>query len=129
MKTLKTLLTATVFVSAAISANVQAYDAEAVSESPLSSLIYEDTSIIYSTTTQQSSSPQGILSYGDNHNNNIVWSTEFEQYVNPADFELDQIVDVNSVNRLMNEQPTAAGSMTSDGIFIFNELAGEYQLQ
>lgn len=129
MKTLKTLLTATVFVSAAISASVQAYDAEAVSESSLSSLIYEDISIIYGTDTQHSSSPQGILSYGDNHNKNSVWSTEFEQYVNPADFELDQIVDINSVNRMMNEQPTAAGSMTSDGIFFYNELAGEYHLQ
>lgn len=129
MKTLKTLLTTTLFVSAAMSASVQAYDAEGVSGSPLSSLIYEDTSIIYNTDTQRSSSPTGILSYGDDHNKNSVWSTEFEQYVNPADFELDQIVDINSVNRMMNEQPTAAGSMTSDGIFFYNELAGEYHLQ
>ncbi len=123
MKTLKILLTATLLVSAA------AVQADAISESPLSNLIYVDSSVVYSTNSQQSSSPQGILSYGDDHNKNSVWSTEFEQYVNPSSFEQDQIADIDSVNRLMNEQPTAAGSMTSDGVFIYNQLAGEYQLQ
>ena len=121
MKTLKILLTATLLVSAA------AVQADAISESPLSNLIYVESSVVYSTNGQQSSSPQGILSYGDDHNKNSVWSTEFEQYVNPGDFQQGEVANVEDVNSLMGDNPTAAG--TSRETFIYNELAGEYHLQ
>ena len=74
----------------------------------------------------QSSTPEVILSYGDDANKGSVWSTEFEQYVNPGDFQQD-IASVKDVNRLMSDSPTAAG--TSRETFIYNELAGEYHLQ
>ncbi len=75
----------------------------------------------------QSSTPEVILSYGDDANKNSVWSTEFEQYVNPGDFQQGEVASVEDVNRLMDDNPTAAG--TSRETFIYNELAGEYQLQ
>ncbi len=117
MKTLNTLLTAALFTSVAITAQA---------DNSLSSITYEESSNIYSEVSTQSSTPVGILSYGDNSNKGSVWSAEFEQYVNPGDFQQD-IASVEDVNRLMGDNPTAAG--TSSETFIYNELAGEYHLQ
>ena len=59
-------------------------------------------------------------------NKGSVWSTEFEQYVNPGDFN-SEIAGIGDVNRLMGDNPTAAG--TSRETFIYNELTGENHLQ
>jgi len=121
MKTLKTLLTSALFASVAISSAAQA-------DNSLSNLIYEESSNIYSEVNHQNSKQVGILSYGDNSNQTSVWSTEFEQYVNPADFQQADIASVRDVNQYMGSNPTAAG--TSHGsVFIYNETAGEYHLQ
>ncbi|NOQ79199.1 MAG: hypothetical protein GQ546_07340 [Gammaproteobacteria bacterium] len=121
MKTLKTLLTATLFASVAITGTVQA-------DNSLSSLIYEESLNIYGEVSQQNSIQVGILSYGDNSNQTAVWSTEYEQYVNPADFQQADIASAGDVNQYMGSNPTAAGK-SSANVFIYNETAGEYHLQ
>ena len=121
MKTLKTLLTATLFASVAITATVQA-------DNSLSSLIYEESSNIYGEVSHQNSTQTDILSYGDNSNQTSVWSTEYEQYVNPADFQQADIASVGDINQHMSSNPAAAGQ-SSGSVFIYNEIAGEYHLQ
>ena len=118
MKTLHTFVTAALFASVAIT--VQA-------DNSLSNLIYEESSNIYTETSTQSSTPEGILSYGDDANKSSVWSSEFEQYVDPAGFQQVEISSVDNVNQRIGGNPTAAGS--SREVFIYNELAGEYHLQ
>ncbi len=122
MKTLKTLLTTALFASVAATGVAQA-------DNPLSNLIYDDSSNIYSKVSYQDSSPVGILSYGDNANTDSVWSTEYEQYVNPADHKQSEIAGIEDVNQYMGSNPTAAGRMKGRETFIYNETAGEYHLQ
>lgn len=120
MKTLQTLLTATLFAS--ISMTAQAGN-------PISSLTYEDSSNMFSSVSYQSSESVGILSYGDNANSDSVWSTEYEEYVNPGDFKQAEIASVDEFNQYMDSHPTAAGRIKGREIFIYNETAGEYHLQ
>ena len=120
MKTLKILATATLLSSIAITGTVQA-------DNSLSNLIYEESSNIYSEVTHQTSTQEGILSYSDDANRNSVWSSEYEEYVNPADFK-QEVVSMDDVNQYMGSNPTAAGT-NSSSVFIYNEMAGEYHLQ
>lgn len=121
MKTINKLIAAAFITSVAIGSTVQA-------DSSLSSLIYEESSNIYSEVNQQSSSPVGILSYGDTSNGGSVWSTEFEQYVDPADFKQADMASAGGINQYMESNPTAAGQGRTS-VFIYNDNAGEYQLQ
>lgn len=121
MKTLKIVLASALFASVAITGIAQADDS-------LSSLIYEESANIYSDVTYQSSTAVGILSYGDNSNNKSVWSTEYEQYVNPADYQVIEMASIDSVNTYMDKNPTSAGGNSRD-VFIYNDTAGEYHLQ
>ena len=121
MKTLKTLLTSALFASVAITGSAQA-------DNSLSNLIYEESSNIYSEVNHQSSTQVGTLSYGDNSNSGSVWSSEYEQYVNPADFKQADIASIGGVNQHLGRNPTAAGKNSSN-VFIYNETAGEYHLQ
>lgn len=121
MKTLKTLLTASLLASVAITGTAQA-------DNTLSNLTYEESSNIFAEVSYSKSTPEGIHSYGDDSNQNSVWSTEFEQYVNPADFQQADIASAN-VNQYMDSNPTAAGRMKGRETFIYNNTAGEYHLQ
>ncbi len=121
MKTLKTLLTSALFASVAITGTVQA-------DNSLSSLIYEESSNIFSEVTHQSSTQEGIVSYSDDANKNAVWSAEYEQYVDPADFKQADVASLDDVNQYMGSNPTAAGNSNSQ-VFFYNETAGEYHLQ
>ena len=124
MKTLKTLLTASLLTSAAFSANVQANNSNA-----LSSFIYEESANIFSEVSYQSSTPTGIISYSDDANKTAVWSSEYEQYVNPADFQVSSVTSIETANRYMGSHPTAAGRVQDNEAFVYNETAGEYHLQ
>ncbi len=119
MKILTTLLTATLFASAAITAQA---------DNPISNLTYVEASNMFAEVSIQNSTPEVILSYGDDANKSSVWSFEYEQYVDPADFKRADIASMKDVNQLMGDNPTAAGTSNHE-VFIFNELAGEYQLQ
>lgn len=121
MKTLNTLLTSALFASIAFTGTVQA-------DNSLSNLIYEESSNIYSEVRHQNSRSVGILSYGDDANKSAVWSTEYEQYVNPSDFQRAGVTSVNDANQYMRSHPTATGK-SGDSVFIYNEMAGEYHLQ
>ena len=57
-----------------------------------------------------------------------VWSVEYEEYVNPADFNLTTQDSVASMLQELDSNPPAAGAR-SDDIFKWDETAGEYQLQ
>jgi hypothetical protein len=119
---MKTLLISAIVASAAFTGLVQA-------DNSLSSLIYENSSNIFAAAVYTKSTEDSIRSYGDNYNQNSVWSFEYEQYVNPADFKQNTIASVGDVNQYMGSNPTAAGKMKGPETFIYNETAGEYHLQ
>ncbi|MCP3849549.1 MAG: hypothetical protein GY694_04830 [Gammaproteobacteria bacterium] len=119
---LKTLVTASLFASVTLAATAQADDA-------LSNLIYEESSNIYSEISLKASEQIGVLSFGDNANKNSVWSSEFEEYVNSADYKSTDIVSIDDVNQLMENNPTAAGRAKGREVFVYNTTAGEYHLQ
>ncbi|MCU7798720.1 MAG: hypothetical protein KZQ70_00910 [gamma proteobacterium symbiont of Lucinoma myriamae] len=121
MKNLKTLLASTLIAATMITGAAQA-------DNSLSSLIYEESSNIFAEVSYTKSSADSIRSYGDDANKDLVWSYEYEQYVNPADFKQAALASANDVNQYMSRQPTAAGER-SDSVFIYNETAGEYHLQ
>ncbi len=60
----------------------------------------------------------------------LVWSVEYEEFVNPADFNASTQSHQTVASALQNldNNPPAAGS-TSDSTFIWDTTAGEYQLQ
>ncbi|MCW8931154.1 MAG: hypothetical protein OQL19_13045 [Gammaproteobacteria bacterium] len=122
--TLKRILTSALFASFAISGSVQAdqWDNE------LYNIIHPESADIFNIGESKSSTEQGIVSLHDDHNKNSVWSYEFEQYVNPADFGASALTDAHDVNRYMGSNPTAAGGSTRE-VFIYNENGGEYHLQ
>lgn len=122
MKTLKILVTSVLLASAAITATAQA-------DNSLSNLIYEESSNIFTDVSYKKSTPTGIFSFGDDHDNDSVWSSEYEQYVNPADFKQAEMASIGDVNQYLGSNPAAAGKMKGREIFIYNETAGEYHLQ
>ena len=63
MKTLKTLLTAALFASVAVTGTAQA-------DNSLSNLIYDQSSNIYSEVSHQNSTSEGVLSYS-------VWINQY----------------------------------------------------
>ena len=121
MKTLKTLLSSAILASVVITGTAQA-------DNSLSSLIYEESSNIFADVSYERGTEDSIRSYGDDHNQNSVWSFEYEQYVNPTDFKQAEISSIEDINQYMGSNPTAAGA-NGNGVFIYNETAGEYHLQ
>jgi len=119
---IKSVVTATLFASVTLAATAQADDA-------LSGLIYEESSNIYSESTLKPSEQIGVLSFGDNANKNSVWSTEFEEYVNPSDYKSTDMASINDVNQLLENNPTAAGRAKGREVFVYNTTVGEYHLQ
>lgn len=119
---MKKLLISAIIASAAFTGLVQA-------DNSLSSLIYEDSSNIFAKVTYTKGTEVSIRSYGDDYNQNSVWSSEYEQYVNPADFKQASITSIQDVNQYMGSNPTAAGRMKGRETFTYNEVAGEYHLQ
>ncbi len=71
--------------------------------------------------------PQAVKAVADTGKQ--VWSVAFEEYVNPADFNLSSTpaTTVASALQTMDNNPPAAGSQ-SQSVFKWNETAGEYQL-
>ena len=57
-----------------------------------------------------------------------VWSVEYEQWINPADLNFYGNQSVANALRELENNPPAAGKR-SDEVFIWDEVADEYQLQ
>ncbi|MCU7939310.1 MAG: hypothetical protein KZQ64_12465 [gamma proteobacterium symbiont of Bathyaustriella thionipta] len=125
MKTLKTVLTSALFTSVAIAGIAQA---EPRSDVELYNIIHPESADIFNVGEYRKSGTPGIISLHDDHNKTAVWSYEFEEYVNPADFEQPELSSVADVNQYMGSKPTASGSDQHE-VFIYNEMAGEYHLQ
>jgi len=125
MKTLKTIITSALFASIAVAGIVQA---EPMSESALYDIIHPESADIFNVGDYRRSSDEGVVSLGDDHNKSAVWSVEFEQYVNPADLQKTEISSIDDVNQYLSKSPTAAGASQNE-VFIYNETAGDYQLQ
>ncbi|MCP3852220.1 MAG: hypothetical protein GY694_18575 [Gammaproteobacteria bacterium] len=119
---MKTLLISALFASITFTGTAQA-------DNPLSNLIYEESSNIFAETTYTKSTEGTILSLGDDHNPNSVWSFEYEEYVDPTNYKPASLASIQDVNHYMGSNPTAAGKMKGRETFIYNEQAGEYHLQ
>lgn len=57
-----------------------------------------------------------------------VWSTSYEQWVNPADFNSTAKQLVASALQALEDNPPAAGKRSS-AVFMWDETADEFQLQ
>ena len=57
-----------------------------------------------------------------------VWSVEYEQWVNPADFNSIAKESVANALRELEKYPPAAGKRSGE-VFIWDETADEFQLQ
>jgi len=125
MKTLTTLIRSALLASIALAGVVQA---EPMSENQLYDVIHPESADIFNIGDYQRSSEAKIVSLGDDYNSNSVWSVEFEQYVNPADYQRAEISSIDDVNQYMGSNPSASGSGQRE-VFIYNETAGEYHLQ
>ena len=125
MKTLTTLISSTLIASIAAIGIAQA---EPMSENELYDVIHPESADIFNVGDYQRSSEATLVSLGDDHNSNSVWSYEFEEYINPVDLQRSEISSVDDVNQYMGSNPTASGSGQSE-VFIYNETAGEYHLQ
>lgn len=117
MKTLTTLLFA---VTAAVSFNA---NASALHGDPAINEVFP----MQATSLQ----PQQVSSVANT--GELVWSVAYEEYVNPADFNLTSSATGNqslaSALQALDSNPPAAGSMTSKTPFVWDATAGEYQLQ
>ena len=125
MKTLKTLLTSTLFASVVLTGTAQA---ETRSDNALYNVIHPESADIFNVGDYKKSTASEIFSLNDNYNKDSVWSYEFEQYVDSDDFKQAEIANAGDVNQYISSNPTAAGN-NSQNVFIYNETAGEYHLQ
>ena len=57
-----------------------------------------------------------------------VWSVEYEQYVNPADFNSTTSGTIASALQQLKNNPPAAGQLSAE-VFKWDEVADEYQVQ
>jgi len=59
-----------------------------------------------------------------------VYYEEYEEWINPADFNVStKLISIADINRELETNPPAANGMSSDPVFIWDDNAGEYQLQ
>ncbi|MCU7940006.1 MAG: hypothetical protein KZQ64_13240 [gamma proteobacterium symbiont of Bathyaustriella thionipta] len=121
MKTLKIIVASSVIAVASLSVTAQADELMDIIHPESADLFPADTSL-------KPSEPTGIKSYSD-VNGDIVWSTEYEEYVNTADFVADNSINsAQGINRYMESNPTAAGQ-SSEEVFKYDETYGGYMLQ
>ena len=71
--------------------------------------------------------PQALKNIADTGKQ--VWSVEYEEYVNPADFNLIEQNSVASLIQELENNPPAAGGTHAGDTFKWDATAGEYQLQ
>lgn len=116
MNTLKTL-----FSSAFIAALSVAGSANA---DQLMDIIHPESADLFDhATTISASGDNKIVSLNDTTSQE-VWSYEYEQYVNPADFAKASYADIN---QYLEANPTAAGSQREE-VFKLHEPDGDYHL-
>lgn len=113
MKIITTLLVA-VAASFSLSANADTfYDDPGIGDVfPMNDVSYQASEVTYVKDTGEE-----------------VWSVEYEQWVNPADFNSTAKLTVADVLQELETNPPAAGGIRPNGVFKYDETAGEYQLQ
>jgi len=125
MKTLTTLISTTLFASIAA---ISVAQAAPMSENELYDVIHPESVDIFTIGNYQRSAEAELVSLGDAHNSDSVWSYEYEEYINPADLQRSDISSVDGINQRLGKNPTASGPAQRE-VFIYNETAGEYHLQ
>ena len=121
MKTLKIIAASSIIAVASLSVTAQADELMDIIHPESADLFPSDSSLT-------SSEPTEIKSYSD-VNGDIVWSTEYEEYVNSSDFLADNSINsAQGVNRYMESNPTAAGG-SSEEVFKYDTTYGGYMLQ
>ncbi len=58
-----------------------------------------------------------------------VWSVTYEEYINPADFNMTSQQTIAGLIQEMEDNPPAAGGKRSASVFAWDETADEFQLQ
>ena len=99
MKTLKTLFASAIIASITLAGTAQA-------DQLMDTIHPESADLFDHSTSINASSQTGIVSLSDDSNTQ-VWSYEYEQYVNPAEFTSNSYADIN---QYLEANPTAAGA-------------------
>jgi hypothetical protein len=115
MKTLTTLLFA---ASIAVSFNANA-ESDALYGDPSIGDIFPIAEVALQTQT-----PRYIANSGEE-----VWSVSYEEFVNPADFNMSSQQTVAGLMQAMENNPPAAGRQRAASVFVWDEAADEFQLQ
>ncbi|WP_198263082.1 hypothetical protein [sulfur-oxidizing endosymbiont of Gigantopelta aegis] len=115
MKTLTTLLFAA-SITIAFNANAES---DAVYGDPDIGDVFPIAEVMIQTQT-----PQYIADTGKE-----VWNASYEEYVNPADFNMSSQQTVAGLMQEMENNPPAAGRQAIGSVFVWDEVADEFQLQ
>ena len=123
MKTLKIIIASSIIAGAFLTVTAQADELMDIIHPESADLFHYDDSL-------KSSVPTGIFNLNDeNSRGDVVWSYEYEQYVNPADFVADgSIYSAQGINRYMEANPTAAGRHGEE-VFKWDANYDGYMLQ
>ena len=127
MKTLKILLTSALYTSVLITGIALA---EPRSDSDLYDIIHpESADLFHYDDSLKSSEHTGIINLNDaSSSGDVVWSYEYEEYVNKSDFAVDNSIhSAQGINRYMSSNPTAAGKPAAE-VFKWDETYDGYMI-
>lgn len=124
MKILKPIIASSIIATMTMAVSIQADELMDIIHPESADLFHFDDSI-------KSSESTGVfnLDQTSDSNTNMVWSYEYEEYVNKSDFSSeDRIYNAQLVNRYMEANPTAAGKQ-SEPVFKWDPTYDGYLLQ
>lgn len=123
MKTIKTNIIAAIAAATAVfTANIQA-------DRLMDTIHPESADLFDHSTSIDASGTTGIVSLND-VTADRVWSFEYEQYVSPSDFvPMLQPDSVAQAQKMLQDNPTAAGSIKQRDVLMWDDVAHEYYLQ
>ena len=123
MNIVKNIIASSIIATIALAGSVQADELMDIIHPESADLFHFDDSI-------KSSKNTGVFNLNQKAGNNkLVWSYEYEEYVNQSDFTTgNRVFNAQLVNRYMEENPTAAGEH-SESVFKWDSSYDGYMLQ
>lgn len=124
MKTLKNIIASSILAAMTLTVSAQADELMDIIHPESADLFHFDDSI-------KSSESTGVFNLNEQNGSdaNIVWSHEYEEYVNKSDFIADdRVYNAQLANRYMENNPTAAGKI-SNPVFKWDPTYDGYMLQ
>lgn len=124
MNTLKLMLTSSIIAAATFSVTVQADEVMDIDE--LMDIIHPESADLFHFDNTLKASEQSGAFIGEDVNDNLVWSYEFEQYEKKSDFSAKD--NLREINRYLEANPTAAGKPVEE-VFKWDPVYDGYMYQ